>query len=218
MLTLNTEAELIALHTGVVKESLHVEYKPSDAIDKKSDKLKLEMARDISAFANADGGQIIYGMKENKDHEPDGLDAGVDPREYPEIWFEQILQQHVTPLLPAAKPRHVPLSNGRVAVVVDVLASDGDPRPPNFSANHYCDGPLPNHRRPCKPVAHIALQLSVQLDGSITMCAESERALVGAGAAPFLRPFCCLLKHPHAPKRILPLTYRIERELSATTT
>lgn len=35
MLTLTTEAELIALHTGVVKESLHLEYKASDAIDKK---------------------------------------------------------------------------------------------------------------------------------------------------------------------------------------
>src|SRR5262245_12754615 len=120
MLALHTEADLIALHTGGVKESLHVEYKASDAIDKNSDAKKLEMARDISAFANADGGQIIYGMKENKDHEPDGLDAGIDPGEYPEIWFEQVLQQHVTPLLTTAKPRHVRLSSGRVCVVVDV--------------------------------------------------------------------------------------------------
>jgi hypothetical protein len=127
MVTLNTEAELIALHTGIVKESLHLEYKASGSVDKKDNEKKREMARDISAFANADGGQIVYGMKENKDHEPDGLDAGVDPREYPEIWFEQILQQHVTPLIPSVKPRHVPLSNGRVAVVIDIPATTGDP-------------------------------------------------------------------------------------------
>jgi predicted HTH transcriptional regulator len=126
MLILTTEAELTALHTGVVKESLHLEYKASEAIDKKSSERKLEMARDVSAFANADGGQIIYGMRE-KDHEPEGLDAGLDPREYPEIWFEQVLQQHVTPLMTAVKPRHVNLSNGRVAVVIDIPASDGDP-------------------------------------------------------------------------------------------
>jgi predicted HTH transcriptional regulator len=138
MLTLTTEAELSALHTGVVKESLHLEYKASDAIDKKSDPKKLEMARDVSAFANADGGQIIYGMKENKDHEPDGMDEGLDPREYSEIWFEQVLQQHVTPLLTSVKPRHVPLSKGRVAVVIDIPASNGDPH--NFNRlmmEHY---------------------------------------------------------------------------------
>jgi hypothetical protein len=127
MLTFNTEADLISLHAGVVKESLHIEYKASDSVDKRDNKKKLEMARDISAFANADGGQVIYGMTENKDHEPDGLDAGLDPREYPESWFEQVLQQHVTPLLNAVRPRHVPLSTGRVAVVIDIPATNGDP-------------------------------------------------------------------------------------------
>jgi hypothetical protein len=127
VLDLTTETELIALHSGVVKESLHLEYKASDAIDKRDDRKKLEIARDVSAFANADGGQIVYGMTENKDHEPDGLDAGLDPHEYPEIWFDQVLQSNVTPLLSAVKPRHVPLSNGRVAVVLDIPASQGDP-------------------------------------------------------------------------------------------
>src|SRR5262245_55509719 len=122
MLKLDDEADLISLHTGVIKESLHLEYKASDAVDKKDDKRK-EMARDVSAFANADGGQIIYGMRENKDNEPDGLDAGLDPREYPEIWFEQILQQHVTPKLVGVKPRHIRLSTGRVAVVIDIPAT-----------------------------------------------------------------------------------------------
>jgi len=123
---LDTEADLIALHAGLVKESLHLEYKASDAVDRRDDRKKMEMARDASAFANADGGQIIYGMKENKDHEPDGLDVGLDPREYPEIWFEQVLQQHVTPKL-NVKPRHIHLSTGRVAVVLDISPTTGDP-------------------------------------------------------------------------------------------
>jgi predicted HTH transcriptional regulator len=65
MTTKLDEAALIALHSGNVKENLHLEYKASDAVADKSEKRKLEMARDVSAFANADGGQIIYGMKEN---------------------------------------------------------------------------------------------------------------------------------------------------------
>lgn len=126
MLTLKTEAELQALHTDGVREGLRLEYKASAAIDKKDDKKKLEMARDISAFANADGGQIVYGMTE-VEHEPAGLDEGLDPKTYPEIWFEQVIQQHVSPPIAGLKPYHVPLTSGRVAVVIDVPASKGDP-------------------------------------------------------------------------------------------
>ena len=55
-----------ALHTGGVRESFHLEYKASGAVDKADNNKKLEMARDVSAFANADGGQIIYGMTEKR--------------------------------------------------------------------------------------------------------------------------------------------------------
>jgi hypothetical protein len=126
MLKLDTKAELESLQTNNVKEGLHLEYKASRAIDKKDDSKKLEMARDVSAFANADGGQIIYGMTE-KDHEPAGLDQGIDAKAYPEIWFEQVLQQHITPSIGGVKPRHVPLSESTVAVVIDVSATKGDP-------------------------------------------------------------------------------------------
>ena len=84
------------------------------------------MARDVSAFANAEGGQIVYGMTE-RDHEPAGLDSGIDPKSYPEIWFEQVLQQHITPNISGLRVHHVPLSEGRVAVVIDVPATEGDP-------------------------------------------------------------------------------------------
>ena len=106
MLSLKTEAELNALHENNVRENLHLEYKASGAVDKKDDKKKLEMARDISAFANSDGGQIVYGMTET-DNDPVGLDEGLDPKTYPEIWFEQIVQQHVTRTKAASRPSSV---------------------------------------------------------------------------------------------------------------
>jgi hypothetical protein len=96
MLKVESRADLEALHTGTIKESLNLEYKASAAVDG-SDSQKLEMARDASAFANADGGQIVYGMSE-REHEPAGLDGGIDRVRFPPIWFEQVLQQHVTPL------------------------------------------------------------------------------------------------------------------------
>jgi Putative DNA-binding domain len=126
MLKLEAKADLEALHKGNVKEGLKLEYKASDAIDKKSDAKKVEMARDISAFANAEGGQVVYGMTE-KEHEPAGLDAGLDPKEYPEIWFEQVLQQHVTPTIAGLRIHHVPTSMKSVAVIIQIPATNGDP-------------------------------------------------------------------------------------------
>jgi Schlafen, AlbA_2 len=126
MLKLETKSELEALHTGNVKESISLEYKASPAIDKKDDKKKLEMARDVSAFANADGGQIVYGMTE-KDHEPAGLDQGIDGEIYPGIWFEQVLQQHITPAIPGLRIQHVPLGKTMVAVVITIPATKADP-------------------------------------------------------------------------------------------
>jgi hypothetical protein len=56
MLKLDTEGDLKGLHEGNVKESLYLEYQASASIDKKDDTKKLEMARDVSAFANSVGG------------------------------------------------------------------------------------------------------------------------------------------------------------------
>jgi predicted HTH transcriptional regulator len=123
---LDTKLDLDALHSGNIKESISLEYKASPSIDKNDNKKKVEMARDVSAFANADGGQIIYGMTEIN-HEPAGLDQGVDGGIYPEIWFEQVLQQHVTPVIPGLRIRHIPLVMPMVAVVIDVPATKGDP-------------------------------------------------------------------------------------------
>lgn len=124
---LETKSDLDALHKGNVKESLHLEYKASPAIDKADNQKKLELACDVSAFANSDGGQIVYGMTENKDHEPSGLDGGIDGAAYPEIWFEQVLQQHITPAVPGLRIRHVQIERPMVAVVIDVPATKSDP-------------------------------------------------------------------------------------------
>jgi predicted HTH transcriptional regulator len=81
MLTLEKKSQLEALQIANIKESLTLEYKASPAVDKRDDTKKLEMARDVCAFANADGGQIVYGMTEH-DHEPAGLDDGTDEAQY----------------------------------------------------------------------------------------------------------------------------------------
>jgi hypothetical protein len=123
MLKLDTPADLEALRTGLIQESLTLEYKASGAVGK-ADSKKEEIAKDASAFANAAGGQIVYGMTE-QDHLPAGLDDGLDPKEFPGIWFEQVIQQNVTPQIEGLRIRAVPLDSqhARVAVVVTVPAA-----------------------------------------------------------------------------------------------
>jgi predicted HTH transcriptional regulator len=83
-----------------VVESTTLEYKASPAVDKSN---KEEIAKDISAMANAEGGQIVYGMTE-ANNLPAGLDAGVDPKPYDGLWFEQVIQQNVTPKIEGLPP------------------------------------------------------------------------------------------------------------------
>lgn len=46
-----------------IEESIHIDFKRSESLSK-TDLAKKEISKDISAFANSDGGIIIYGIEE----------------------------------------------------------------------------------------------------------------------------------------------------------
>jgi hypothetical protein len=48
-------------------------------------------------------------------------------RRDPTIWFEQVLQQHVTPSIQGLRTRHIPLDDQMVVVVIDIPATKSDP-------------------------------------------------------------------------------------------
>jgi hypothetical protein len=121
MLDLDTVAKLESLYTNGVAESLHLEYKASQAI-KNTDGVRKEISRDISAMANADGGQIIYGMTEN-DHLPNGLDEGIDPKPYNGLWLEQVIQENVSPKIEGLKIVPVSKGDGKHYFIVSVPKS-----------------------------------------------------------------------------------------------
>jgi predicted HTH transcriptional regulator len=88
-----TRAEVQALINAQVQESLHLDYKDSRAL--RRDKAS-EIAKDVSAFANADGGIMIYGVTEAK-HVPEKIDEGVDHHKLSHEWLEQIIRSHIMP-------------------------------------------------------------------------------------------------------------------------
>jgi Putative DNA-binding domain len=122
MLDLDGLSKLEMLHAGAVPESSHLEYKASLAIQN-TDKNRTEISKDISAMANADGGQIVYGMTESKDHLPTGLDGGINPKDYDGLWFEQVIQQNIQPKIEGLKILAVPKADGNHYFVVTVPRS-----------------------------------------------------------------------------------------------
>lgn len=73
-----------------VEENIHLDYKDGRALSK-DDKKRLEITKDVSAFANSDGGIIIYGVAE-ANHKPISF-APVDGSIYTKEWLEQVIQR-----------------------------------------------------------------------------------------------------------------------------
>ena len=82
-----------------VPESLHLDYKASQALIKKK---KDEICKDVSSFANADGGILIYGVKE-KGNIPYEIDQGALNNEIDREWIDQILSYNISPPLDGLK-------------------------------------------------------------------------------------------------------------------
>lgn len=84
-----------------IEENQHLEYKSAKAIDKSDDKKK-EISITVSSMANADGGTIIYGMKEydvsEKRHLPEKIDP-IDRQEFSKEWLEQVINSNIYPTI-----------------------------------------------------------------------------------------------------------------------
>lgn len=82
-----------------IEESLNLDYKGAGALQKTEDKKK-EISKDVSAFANSDGGVIIYGVREYDSKELAHLPEKIDPVDRSLIskeWLEQIINSRISP-------------------------------------------------------------------------------------------------------------------------
>lgn len=94
---LTSKADLDKLVTDKIPESLTLEYKASPSL-KRDSKSMNELCKDVSAFANSAGGQVIYGIEE-QGHFPSNVDGGVSAADITREWIEQILLSRVQPRL-----------------------------------------------------------------------------------------------------------------------
>ncbi len=122
-----TEAKLQNFITSEIEESLTLEYKSAEALDRNETKKK-EITKDVSAMANSAGGIIVYGIAEHNDldkrHLPERI-TPVDRRKYPREWVEQIIQA-IRPRIDGIVIHSVNLSSGEndVAFVIEIPQSN----------------------------------------------------------------------------------------------
>lgn len=121
-----------------VKEDLHLEYKACDSLRGKNyqpgQKPNVdveELTKDVSAFANADGGIIIYGICEgtgNQKHIPTRVDQGFARSEkISSIWLEDKIQMNVSPRIQGLRIFDIAVDDDHFVLVLDIPQSQYGP-------------------------------------------------------------------------------------------
>ena len=124
MLTLPTEiAHINKIIDDKIQEDLHLDYKDSAALDKNNRK---EISKDVSAFANSDGGIIIYGIAE-VNNLPEKSDAGVDHKKFSRETLENIITSNINPRIDNIIISPIPISETTSIYAVKIPRSDRAP-------------------------------------------------------------------------------------------
>jgi hypothetical protein len=167
MLKLQTKADLERLITEEVKESLTLDYKASSALAK-DNKQRDELCKDVTAFANSAGGQIVYGVEEDKNL-PAKIDDGADPAITKE-WIEQVIDSRVQPRIEGLVITPIKLTKGLGFVLTIPQATSRAPhQAPDkkyYKRQNFQSSPMEDYeirdtlRRATTPVLQVTLNLA----------------------------------------------------------
>jgi hypothetical protein len=120
-----SEQDLQTLIAQKEVEGKTIEYKQE--LPRNTDADKKEFLADISSFSNSSGGDLIYGMVEDKGM-PKALD-GLDIGDFDQVKqrLENLVRDGIEPRIPSLNIQPVPLSNTRTALVIRVPKSWSGP-------------------------------------------------------------------------------------------
>jgi len=110
-----------------IEEGAQLDYKAAGAL-RGDNQAKIDITKDVSAFANSAGGTIIYGIREfkedSKKHLPESIDP-IDGAKFSREWLDQIVGQ-ISPRIEGVKILPVRINPGSpdVCYVVEIPQSD----------------------------------------------------------------------------------------------
>jgi hypothetical protein len=127
MLELKAKSHLQRLVDEGLEESLTLDYKASPSLSRESGKPE-ELCKDVSALANSAGGQLIYGIEEDKAAgKPSKVDDGVIDPKITKEWIEQILNSKVQPRMDSVRIDRIDMETGKFGYVITVQQSQTGP-------------------------------------------------------------------------------------------
>ncbi|WP_292948596.1 ATP-binding protein [Olleya sp. UBA1516] len=121
-----TFSDLENLINDQIEESINLDYKSARSLDK-ADGKKRELAKDISAFSNSDGGIIIYGIEE-ENHKPT-IFSFVDGSILTKEWLENIIDGNIQPRIQGIKITPIRIENDlkKTVYIVKIPESENAP-------------------------------------------------------------------------------------------
>ena len=180
MFKISTKEDLQRLVDEEIQESLTLDYKASPSLAR-DDKRRDELCKDVSAFANSAGGQIIYGIEE-KDRKPLKVDDGSDlSRE----WIEQVIDSGVQPRLEGLVITPVPVGSGRHAYVLTMPQASGRaphqaPDKKYYKRQNFQSVPMEDYeirdalRRATTPELYVELSFATGASAEVEFASQSE--------------------------------------------
>jgi len=167
MFKLATTDDLQRLVDDEIQESLTLDYKASPALSN-NNKSRDELCKDVSAFANSAGGQIIYGIEE-KDRKPIKIDQGSDLKRE---WLEQVIDSNIQPRVEGLLITPIPVGGGRHAYVLAIpqAATSAPHQAPDkkyYKRQNFQSVPMEDYeirdtlRRAVTPELHVELSFAL---------------------------------------------------------
>ncbi|MDE0553467.1 MAG: ATP-binding protein, partial [Candidatus Poribacteria bacterium] len=117
-----------------IQEDIHLDYKSSSALLLKNS--REEIAKDVSAFTNSDGGCIIYGIEEDNQI-PKRIDSGVDHHKYTRERLEDVITSNISPRIDGITISRIQLSPDNSVYIVDIPKSSRGPHQARGSYRYY---------------------------------------------------------------------------------
>jgi len=125
-----SQSGLQKLIDNKIEESKQLDYKDARAISRGANEIK-ELSKDVSAFANSEGGIIIYGINEDQ-HIPVSY-SYIDGENYTKEWLENVIDSNISPKIQNLKIHPIRFNDcvDQTSYLVEIPSSPDSPHMAN---------------------------------------------------------------------------------------